>query len=652
MKVCPKCNKEPKDQTDNFCGECEGVRLVDKPVGSAPPTSAQKIMAGGDITQNVSHHSETKVYNQDETKQLKQCVVSGRNAVVTEGATCKSCEQWALNEYFNAERQICQSCLQEEFSEKENSYRSMVSEFLGDDHVLDPEERKKLDQKADELGLSTQVKNRIESEERSKDAESMGEQMTPRDKSRYKRALDAFLKKGDPKSAFSNIDGLQTAYPNSREVAELYVLIAVEADPAKGLSFINHSPIFRGDSAIKSIRLIELHESMGNENEASNEERSALRGFGDNPLVHAKALERLIDLYYEDEQQQDQAEDVKAEAATFNKPEPADDPYLHFVQAYLDNFLGNRESLAPLGEFDIAKPFLLRKQRQLKKKTKSVEADAESIAKIEKLIGQVNALNQKLEAQKAESKTAPKQIPASVPKKKETPSDEISWNGGTYKGEHSNGKPEGEGSWNHSDGRSFQGSWKNGICVSGNLKFSDGSAFKGQLDAQGKFLHGKNSYPVGDTFEGDFQNGIRSKGRYQFADGVRSYDGECNDKGQWHGQGKFTHANGSIQEGLWFEGKFQEEPAQVTNSSGPVPPIQSKSKFLAFILSVVFGPFGLFYVSNKHASWCIIIMFFVLPMLSGVMVDDNGDGGEILALVFVGTYFYGIYKATKLARSN
>ena len=45
-------------------------------------------------------------------------------------------------------------------------------------------------------------------------------------------------------------------------------------------------------------------------------------------------------------------------------------------------------------------------------------------------------------------------------------------------------------------------------------------------------------------------------------------------------------------------------------------------------------------------------MFIVLPMLSGVMVDDNGDGGEILALVFVGTYFYGIYKATKLARSN
>ena len=41
-----------------------------------------------------------------------------------------------------------------------------------------------------------------------------------------------------------------------------------------------------------------------------------------------------------------------------------------------------------------------------------------------------------------------------------------------------------------------------------------------------------------------------------------------------------------------------------------------------------------------------------VSILSGVMVDDNGDGGEIPALVFVGTYFYGIYKATKLARGN
>ena len=377
----------------------------------------------------------------------------------------------------------------------------MVTKFLGDDHVLDSEESIKLDEKADELGLSTLAKNQIESEERSKDAESMEEQMTPRDKSRYKRAHDAFLKLGDPKSAFSNIDGLQIAYPNNREVAELYVLIAVEADPAKGLSFINHSPIFRCDSAIKSIRLIELYESMGNDNEATNEERRALRGFRDNPLVHAKALERLIDLYYEDEQQQDQAKDVKAEAASFQKPEPTDDPYLHFVQAYLDNFLGDRESLAPLGDFDLAKPFLIRKQRQLKKKTNSVEADSESIQQIETLIDQVNVLNKKLEARKVESDSLSEPEPVPEP-----------------------------------------------------------------------------------------------------------------------------------------------EPEPKLQKNG-------KSKILAFLLAVIFGPFGLFYVSNKHASWFILIMF--LSMIAGGAVSDrNGEGGAIFALLFVGTYFYGIFKATKLAKSN
>ena len=332
------------------------------------PTRAQKVMAGGDITQNVSHRTETNVYNQDETKQVLTCVVSGRKAIVTAGNTCRSCNKWAINEYFDERTRLCNTCKEMEEEEKKKVYREMVAQFLGDDHQLDPQERKQLDEKANELRLSKVVQNRIESQERSKDVSSLDEQMTPSDKSRLNRAQHALHEKGDPKTAFKHIEGLQDAYPQNKVVAELYSLIAVEADPVKGLSFLNHSPIFRHDSAIKSLRLIETYESMANDIEATKEERNALRIFGTDRLIQAKSLERLIDLFYENEQEKWQAEDVKIESENWQKPGLDDDPYLHFVQAYLDHFLGNRESLDPVGDQDLAKIYFLRKKRQKEKK--------------------------------------------------------------------------------------------------------------------------------------------------------------------------------------------------------------------------------------------------------------------------------------------
>ena len=41
--------------------EKKGNSEAKKPISGSDPVHAQKIMAGGDITQNVSHHSETNV---------------------------------------------------------------------------------------------------------------------------------------------------------------------------------------------------------------------------------------------------------------------------------------------------------------------------------------------------------------------------------------------------------------------------------------------------------------------------------------------------------------------------------------------------------------------------------------------------------------
>ena len=542
--------------------EQEGNSEDHKPTSASDPTRAQKIMAGGDITQNVSHRSETNVFNQDETRKVLQCVVSGRSAVITEGGTCRMCQKWAHKDYLNFENQLCQTCEQNESVDKEKSYRDLVSEFLRDDHILDPIERDQLDKKASELGLSLDMKKKIEDEERKKDASS-DEKMSPRDKSKFNRAYNCFFVEGNPKMAFSNIEGLQDAYPNNQEVGELYVLISVEADPARGLSFINRNPVFRADSPLKSIRMIELHESMGNENDASREERTALRGFGEHALVQAKALERLIDLFYNDKQEQYQADAVRAEAKNFKKPQPIDDPYLHFVQAYLDSFLGARKNLSPKNEHDLAKPYLLRKQRQLRKKTKSVEADAESIKQIEKLIGKVEALNKKLGSEKEEPQ------PPTVSKKVEaTPQTEL--------------KKE---------------------------------AIHQKIPTNG---HGKFTFKSGDTFEGVWRNGRIFNGKYQFSDGAR-YEGEFNEKGQFHGQGKFTHAKGTVEDGLWTNGKFAgalppSDRTHIDPSLGGLAK-KKKNRLLAVLLVTFFGPLGSYYISFKNGLLMTFLFFVAVFIL-------------------------------------
>ena len=148
MKTCPKCNKEYPDKA-KFCLE-DGTPLEEKASDLAAMTGG-KIVAGGDVTQNVSHHSETNVYNQDESKQVLTCVVSGRKAVVTDGAVCRTCGEWALREY--VEKGICSTCVAKHATQKTNEYRAAVVDALEGDQLIDEKERSQLDVLAQKLQI-------------------------------------------------------------------------------------------------------------------------------------------------------------------------------------------------------------------------------------------------------------------------------------------------------------------------------------------------------------------------------------------------------------------------------------------------------------------------------------------------------------------
>jgi len=357
MKVCPKCNKEY--ESGGFCQE-DGTPLIDKPVVSAPPTSAQKIMAGGDITHNVSHHSETNVYNQDETKQVRQCVVTGRTAVVTEGAVCRKCGEWALLEYVDLG--VCSNCRNSLISEKKRTYQKAFMEALTNDQIIDFEERSKLDLLASELSLDKETVDSLELEIRNKELKA-AEALSPRDKMIFNTAQRGVYSCSGLTESFHKLQGLSHGYPNNAEIAQLFLLAAIEINPKEGLGFLAQSSLYRSDSVAKSIRKIELYERLDQHKEADDEERFAQHAFGSDPLFKAKSLERLIDLYMDGEKDESQLQLLIHESLDWVSPCADDDPYFHFVDAYLAYATKKKDFLEPTIEIVQAEYFCQRKLR-------------------------------------------------------------------------------------------------------------------------------------------------------------------------------------------------------------------------------------------------------------------------------------------------
>ena len=312
----------------------------EKPAHS-DPTRAQKIMAGGDITQNVSHHSETNVYNQDPTSVVKTCVVSGRNARITEGYTCKSCGKWAHHDFFDTVIGKCDDCSEKNQAEISARYRAKVMDALQDGDAIDEDERSGLDNLANKLGLTYEKASGIERQCRKILFKSF-ETLSPRDNLLFKQAIGFLDSNQDDEQAFEQLKNLSELYSGHDEIAQMFVTAAIRVNPKKGLEFLSTSPCFREDSARKSFFTIELLERMDERKRASIEERRAMRAFGHEILIQAKLLERVIDLFLEGECEQGLVQLVRKqhekylEVKKWQKPEDCDLAYVDFVDSYFE----------------------------------------------------------------------------------------------------------------------------------------------------------------------------------------------------------------------------------------------------------------------------------------------------------------------------
>ena len=81
-----------------------------------------------------------------------------------------------------------------------------------------------------------------------------------------------------------------------------------------------------------------------------------------------------------------------------------------------------------------------------------------------------------------------------------------------YKGEISNGKPNGTGTGTYPNGRKYVGDWKDGrLNGQGTLLSPDGKKYEGEWKDDKKHGQGTETYPNGSKYTGEFKNGKRWK---------------------------------------------------------------------------------------------------------------------------------------------
>jgi hypothetical protein len=250
MKFCSECgtttvagvSSAPKTPVVGFASKesTEGMQLppVQLPSGYAAyqgggagiGSGGRNIIAGD---QNITH--STVVHNQDQTKEVRQCAVSGRQAEVTRGHVCPSCERWVHEDYYDRAQMCCDHCSTAQAKRSIEQFEGTVQQFLSDG-VINKEELIELRSLGDNLGLSLPEQDTIIAQFKQEKLRSTSTQraMSLIDKTRWKAVLRAVENKvfsTDPVAGRVHMDSLKAlhkSYPEDQTMASLLVSILSE----------------------------------------------------------------------------------------------------------------------------------------------------------------------------------------------------------------------------------------------------------------------------------------------------------------------------------------------------------------------------------------------------------------------------------------
>lgn len=326
------------DAGTKFCPDCGTKVEPDKanPTEGKEDTSLHlgKVMAGGDISQDFSQHHQTNVHHHDDTKEVMTCVVSGRKDTVTEGAICGSCGKWAHKRHFDPKKGECEKCLETKSSSRRQEYETLFRDCISDDDKIDDEERSVLEEEAKRLGLSPADIAAIENRVRKKSESHLFSVRSPEEEIRFMKAKKALMKRFEVEKAYKEFKSLAGSLRKDREVIHYFLLAAIKHDPEEAIEILENNIHFKSDSPGKFFLKVMTLEQADRSAESSAELKKALYLYPYDSALKAKALERLVDLYLSDEQEDWQLSEMNKYAAQIDLPKNAEDPYVQFVNGY------------------------------------------------------------------------------------------------------------------------------------------------------------------------------------------------------------------------------------------------------------------------------------------------------------------------------
>lgn len=242
----------------------------------APPSHAaapgvSKIMAGGDLTQNISHTNTTTVLNQDETKKVQTCAVSGRQAEITKGHVCPSCGLWVHGDCFDHDTKLCTTCNSHKAKGAQQTFKDKVSEFLSDDQISQ-DEIQFLREFGGRLNIHVAEQDNIIAAIKKERVQDSTVPLSRIEKVRFDKAAKVLLDYNyedtarlGKAAAMANLESIYDRHPNNMEVAGTLLLAYMIAPMAGGdglrqvegrwadkvLQLLKTSPAFSHDTEAK-----------------------------------------------------------------------------------------------------------------------------------------------------------------------------------------------------------------------------------------------------------------------------------------------------------------------------------------------------------------------------------------------------------------
>jgi len=268
-KKCVQCGMELPLKA-KFCFGCGapqegnvsgvGVSMGDKNV-IAGDVIGQKV-AGDNVQNKIMGNAVFNTY-QDDTKIVNGCAICGKHMTNDVGHTCPSCGKIVCKKHFDEKQNLCSQCIQKKKELAEQEYDSLLKTVYADG-VVNPAERRKLNDLRKKLGISKEIADVLEMQYQSMKTDGL----TKIENLVIQSVQDLLW--NDINAAYQNITEVYKNHPSDEYVLTWYLRVARVVDSKKTLELIKQQKIDCEEACI-SLADINLEQNRLNDAEIALE---------------------------------------------------------------------------------------------------------------------------------------------------------------------------------------------------------------------------------------------------------------------------------------------------------------------------------------------------------------------------------------------